>query len=717
MIDEKLKHPVAGSMRSELSPLEKLRRAAVSAYPDVEQLKQVSIHGGRTEVWQRLAKTAGVTSREFAAAIANTLGLERAEVLDPEETVLARIPSALARGELLLPLKDAGNRLVLAVCLPFQGAGINRAEFACGKPLELQIAPPEELDEAIHRAYVNASDKESDRLSSIILDQPKGADSETSSATDKLVRSLLTKAIQMKASDLHLHPYMRGSTIRYRIDGVLQRIAMLPDGVGDRIIRYFKARGDMDPATSHIPQDGRMSLTIEGKQFDLRISVLPAKGGESLVIRFLEQGRVYSLSGTGLSLSALQSIRRMLSNASGMVLMTGPTGSGKSSTLYSMVAEVNRIGVNIITIENPVEYQVPGITQVEVNDKAGLTFPRVIRSCMRQDPDILLVGEIRDEETAEIALQAAITGHLVLSTLHTNDAASSVARLIGLDIPPAVLSDALVGVIAQRLVRQLCKECRVPIDEGSLNAQEALFKKLSNISPSYRENGCEACNHSGYTGRLPVTEILEITPDMAKLIADGNTHSELLKRENQGQNKTLAGSAARLVVSGETTVNEAVRVIGRDFWSGLGFEYGTRVPVNLPSVDEEQENLNGILIISADENIVSGLEQALSDNNVKSLSCQTASEASRLLRENEQIYFILVDIAEQSDEEAVAFIHNARIELYWSYLPAILLLPEGHTQLEEKLRADGAISEMITKPVQPSHLFERIKSYTMGDTS
>ena len=349
---------------------------------------------------------------------------------------------------------------------------------------------------------------------------------------------------------------------------------------------------------------------------------------------------MYSLSGTGLSLSALQSIRRMLSNASGMVLMTGPTGSGKSSTLYSMVAEVNRIGVNIITIENPVEYQVPGITQVEVNDKAGLTFPSVIRSCMRQDPDILLVGEIRDEETAEIALQAAITGHLVLSTLHTNDAASSVARLIGLDIPPAVLSDALVGVIAQRLVRQLCKECRVPIDEGSLNAQEALFKKLSNISPSYRENGCEACNHSGYTGRLPVTEILEITPDMAKLIADGNTHSELLKRENQGQNKTLAGSAARLVVSGETTVNEAVRVIGRDFWSGLGFEYGTRVPVNLPSVDEEQENLNGILIISADENIVSGLEQALSDNNVKSLSCQTASEASRLLRENEQIYFI-----------------------------------------------------------------------------
>lgn len=716
-MDDQLPHTDGISLRSELSPLEKLRRTAVSAFPDVEQLKQTSISGGRMEVWQRLSKTAGVTSREFASAIASTLGLQTAENLDAEESVLARIPSTLARAELLMPLEDQGDRLVLAVALPFQGAGINRAEFACGKPLELRIAPPEELDEAIHRAYVKSSDRASENLSSIILDQPVSKDKDTTSATDKLVKSLLIKAIRMKASDLHLHPYLRGSTIRYRIDGVLQRIAMLPDGVGDRIIRYFKARGDMDPATSHIPQDGRMSLTIEGKQFDLRISVLPAKGGESLVIRFLEQGRVYSLSGTGLSLGALQSIRRMLSNASGMVLMTGPTGSGKSSTLYSMVAEVNRIGVNIITIENPVEYQVPGITQVEVNEKAGLTFPSVIRSCMRQDPDILLVGEIRDEETAEIALQAAITGHLVLSTLHTNDAVTSVARLIGLGITPAVLSDALVGVIAQRLVRQLCKECRVPIEEDSLNAQEALFKKLSNISPSYRENGCEACNHTGYTGRLPVTEILEITPDMAKLIADGNTHGELLKRENHGQNKTLAGSAARLVVSGETTVNEAVRVIGRDFWGGLAFEYGTRAPVNLPSVDEEQENLNGILIISSDETLVAGMEQQLSDNNVKSLSCKTANEASRLLRENEQIYFVLVDIAEQSDEEAVAFIHDARVELYWSYLPAILLLPEGHSELEEKLRADGATSEMIMKPVQPSHLFERMKAYTMGDTA
>jgi type II secretory ATPase GspE/PulE/Tfp pilus assembly ATPase PilB-like protein len=705
-------------LRSDLSPMEQLRDVAIRACPNADRLPHMSISGGRIEVWERLSTAAGVTPKDFTTAIADVLGLKPAENLEPEASVLSRIPSTLARSEMLLPLREDADHIVLATALPFQGAGINRARFASGKPLELVIAPPEELDEAIHKTYTNVTDRISNRLTSVILDQPESDnDSVTISATEKLARSLLIKAINMRASDMHLHPYLRGSTIRFRVDGILQRIALLPDGVGERISRYFKAHGDMDPTTDQIPQDGRMSLTVEGKQYDLRVSVLPAKGGESLVVRFLEQGRVYSMSNTGLSLSALQSIRRMLSNASGVVLMTGPTGSGKSSTLYSMVSEINRIGVNIITIENPVEYQVPGITQVEVNEKAGLTFPSIIRSCMRQDPDVLLVGEIRDEETAEIAMQAAITGHLVLSTLHTNDAVTSVARLTGLGISPAILSDALVGVIAQRLVRKLCKECRTPVDEDALTSNEALFKFLSHITPSYQAQGCEACGNTGYSGRIPVAEIFEITPEIAQLVADGNTHSEQLKRENQGQNKSLAGSAARLIVSGDTTVNEAVRVIGRDFWTGLAFEYGTKAPVNLPALKEDQEEVNGILIISSDEKFISELEQQQADKQVKCLSCQTAKEASQLLHENEEIYFVVVDIDDQSDEENVNFIHNARIELYWSYLPALLLLPAGHPQLEEKLKADGAISEMLTKPVDASFVFERIKSYTLGNTA
>ena len=466
----------------ELSPLEQLREFAIRAFPDNKEIALVNVNGGRFEAWELLANAAKVTQIEFAEAIAGVLGLSVVVKLEPEPGVLSRIPTKLARQELLLPLRDTGEHVEVATCLPFHGAGIDRAAFACGKPVKFFLATPTDLDEAIHRAYINETDHQSHRLNSIILKDNNSKDSEevNTSATEKLASSLLNKAITMRSSDLHLQPYVKGSEVRFRIDGVLQRIALLPDGVGDRIIRYFKAHSDgMEPTVTNVPQDGRMSLTIEHRQIDLRISVLPAVGGESLVIRFLEQGKVYSLSKIGLSLKSLQIIRGMLSNSSGIILMTGPTGSGKSSTLYSMISEINQIGINIISIENPVEYKVPGLIQVEVNEKAGLTFPSVIRSCMRQDPDVLLIGEIRDKETAEIALQAAVTGHLVLSTLHTNDAVTSISRLTGLGINPAVLSDALSGVIAQRLVRQLCKKCRRPIEENELNTEEHFFESIN----------------------------------------------------------------------------------------------------------------------------------------------------------------------------------------------------------------------------------------------
>jgi type II secretory ATPase GspE/PulE/Tfp pilus assembly ATPase PilB-like protein len=523
-----------------------------------------------------------------------------------------------------------------------------------------------------------------------------------------------------------MHPYYKGSSVRYRIDGVLKRITLLADGVGERVIRYFKARGNMDPTAHNIPQDGRMTLTMQGREYDLRISVLPVTGGESLVIRFLEQGRAYSLKHTGLSMSALQTIRRMLSNASGLILMTGPTGSGKSSTLYSMVAEINRVGINIITIENPVEYRVPGIAQVEVNAKAGLTFPAVIRSCMRQDPDVLLVGEIRDEETAEVALQAAVTGHMVLSTLHSNDAVTTVSRLVGLGIKPAVLSDALIGVIAQRLVRKLCKQCRVPFSDDSPNAEDTLFQSMTDISPSYQSVGCEACGYTGFSGRTPIIEIFEVTPPVKRLIADGNTSSEILNNEmwknrtsrdeSQGQNRTLAGSAARLIVSGKTTVREAVRVIGRDFWSGLAEEYQTKAPANPPILTEERDNRNAVLIVSSDTNLIQDLQRVFSENNMNSYTCQTPEEAVDLLYEHEEIFYFVGDLKDQPDEENLEFYHNARILLYWAYLPAILLLPDGHPQLKEQLVAAGVTSEMFIKPVNPALIYKHIHTYAIGNS-
>ena len=705
--------------RSELSPIEQLRAAASHAFPDIDELAKTDIRGNHMEVWERLSKAAGVTTQEFAIAIADTLGFQVIDDLRPEPGVLSLVPLSLARSELLLPLREENNHLYLATALPFGSAGIDQARFATGKNLELCIAPPEDLDLAIHEAYQLETDRLSGHVSSMMLDE--GAEqkqSHVSSATEKLARSFLTKAINMRASDMHLHPFHRGSEVRYRIDGVLKRVVLLPDGVGDRIIRYFKAHGeDMDPTVNNIPQDGRMALTVEGRQFDLRISALPASGGESLVIRFLEQGRVYSLSNTELSLASLQIIRRLLTNSSGIILMTGPTGSGKSSTLYSMVAEINRIGINIITIENPVEYRVPGITQVEVHEKAGLTFPSVIRSCMRQDPDVMLIGEIRDQETAQIAVQAAVTGHLVLSTLHTNDAVTSISRLAGLGIDPTVLSDALIGIIAQRLVRRLCKKCRVPVDEKSLTVEEELFKDICHVVPSYRSTGCESCVNTGYWGRLPVVEIFELTSEISQTIAEGNINTEKLKRENQGQNKTLAGSAARLVISGETTVFEAARVVGKEFWSDLAYEYGTKAPAAVPVLKEKKETVSSVLLMSSDKAFISNMEKAFHNKHISCYACQTTKQANKLLHEHEEIFFIIFDLQDRPDKENVEFIRNARIELYWSYIPSITLLPPERPELKDTLIADGSISEMHTKPVEHSHIVERIRVHATGSLS
>lgn len=360
-------------------------------------------------------------------------------------------------------------------------------------------------------------------------------DTKSHSATEELSHFLLTQAIEKRASDVHVRPLGDEAEVRLRIDGVLQRVGTLPSEVAVRLVRHVKAQSGLEPTLSNRPQDGRASATHDGHHFDLRVSTLPAKGGESLVVRLLEQGRVFGLDNSGMNDKALCLVRDLLDRPSGLVLMTGPTGSGKSTTLFSMLQEINRPEINIQSVEDPVEYVVPGVTQVEVNEKAGLTFPAVIRSCLRQDPDVLLVGEIRDAETAQIALQAALTGHLVLSTLHTNDAATAVPRLIDLGISAAALSDALVAVMAQRLVRKLCTVC------GG--------------------KGCDECGGTGYRGRLPVVEILEKNKDVAQLIVEGGT-AEQIRLANTGPLASLTDYAANLVAEGLTNAEEVRRVVG-----------------------------------------------------------------------------------------------------------------------------------------------------------
>ena len=514
-------------------------------FPAREALRTLAVDPSLVTAWKQLAAAAGVDKWALASAIANELGFEAPGSLKTSDPFAVQLlPESLAREHFVLPLREEAGMLIVACAAPHDENTLQRVKFVTNRALKILVVPPDELEWAIVDAYARLSQLQANEIGTLFWTADgkfagNGATGEH--ALVQLARSLLMEAIKARASDIHIQPFSGGGLVRVRVDGVLQRLAFVPGAVLHALLRYFKAQGGMDPTNDRVPQDGRMSLVLGSHDYDLRLSVLPASRGERLVIRFLDQNRVYKLSGAGLSTAAMQSLRKLGANSSGVVLITGPTGSGKTSTLYAMLAEINRTGVSIITVENPVEYRISGISQVEVNAKAGLTFASALRSILRQDPDIILIGEIRDAETADIAMQAALTGHLVLATLHTNDALTAIPRLIDLGVHPSILADALAGVVAQRLFRKLCVACRVSVREP-LRHDERLFFELTGERPAYRAVGCGACRGTGYSGRQPVTEIVEMSPALRQQLAADHTDLAKLQDLTKGPLSSLSQS-------------------------------------------------------------------------------------------------------------------------------------------------------------------------------
>lgn len=343
----------------------------------------------------------------------------------------------------------------------------------------------------------------------------------------KMVDYLFRNSVEMKTSDIHIEPFENEIRIRYRIDGKLQTVNTLGiESLGPLVTR-IKILAGLNIAEKRIPQDGRIMFEVDGAQVDLRVSILPVVNGEKIVIRILNtNGAILNKKQLGMSEENIHRLNRIIGNPHGIILVTGPTGSGKSTTLYSILNELNSNSVNIITVEDPVEYTMNGINQVSVNEKAGLTFASGLRSILRQDPDIIMIGEIRDEETAEIATRAAITGHLVLSTLHTNDAPSSIIRLVDMGIKPYLVSTSVVGVIAQRLVRKICNNCKEAY-EASEYEKEVLEKNINEPLTIYRGAGCGYCNNTGYSGRVGIYEIMEVTREHREAISSGANTDDL----------------------------------------------------------------------------------------------------------------------------------------------------------------------------------------------
>jgi type II secretory ATPase GspE/PulE/Tfp pilus assembly ATPase PilB-like protein/CheY-like chemotaxis protein len=685
------------------SPVEMLKRGVVQAFPNRQDVEAVRFDGSYAQAWQTFARMLGIDDAELARVLAPLFKLELAPRLDSIESgALVLVPFAFCQSQGILPLKVEQRTLVVATANPFASDMAERLAFMTSRPIRWVLAAPEPLADAIAAAFhkeAAADARVGDGAS--VLDE---------NAVVNLGRGLLVKAIAQRASDLHIQPYLGAAVVRLRIDGELRRLSMLPDALAVTLVRHFKAKCGMDPTNNMIPQDGRMGMVCEGRDYDMRVSVLPTARGERLVMRFLDQTKVHHLTGAGFSLAALQTLRRSISRPSGMVILTGPTGSGKTSTLYAMLAELNKGSVNIITVENPVEYRIPGISQVEVNDKAGRTFAAALRSILRQDPDIVLIGEIRDQETAEIAVQAAMTGHLVLTTLHTNDALSAIPRLLGLGVQPSMLADSLAAVAAQRLCRTLCLDCRVLVVQP-YTPEENLFLQVTRNAPAYRAVGCKHCDYTGYKGRLPIVDIVEVTPRLRDAIAVGESRLAALSEVREGGLKSLAASGGLRVISGDTTVSEVMNAVGPGFWMELSRHFGAICPNDLDLGTQRVVQGAGVLLMSEDATLAEHLRSILEAESMRLQFATSREMALQILKQDELITYIIGDLPEgmKAEVAAVALRKNRR-DIAWARLPSAVLLPASLADQEDYLRTSGVMADFLPKPLDPAKLLGLIRS-------
>ncbi len=476
------------------------------------------------------------------------------------------VKESFAKRHNLIPVKKEGNTISIVMSDPLDFYAVDDVKSSSGMDVNVVgIAPKKAISLAIDRYYGGeVTEKAFEDLNREygninLAELSEISDSDISNApVVRLISSILQQAIKLNASDIHIEPMEEKLKIRFRIDGQLQESMTSSMAVHPAVVTRIKIMGQMDIAEKRLPQDGRVDTVVDGKPVDMRISVLPTVYGEKVVIRILG-GSAGALKRSQLGLSETNSVLfdKILKNPNGIILVSGPTGSGKTTTLYSILKEFNKPNVNIITVEDPVEYKLDGVNQVQVNVKSGLTFANGLRSILRQDPDIIMIGEIRDAETAQIAIRASITGHLVLSTIHTNDAPSSVIRLIDMGIESYLVSSSMVGVIAQRLVRNICPRCKVSYTPSQ---SEMMILNLKEERPLYKGEGCPYCNFSGYKGRSGIHEIMIITKEIRELINQGASQERIYQTAiNQGT-ETLRQNCTRLVISGLTTVEELLKV-------------------------------------------------------------------------------------------------------------------------------------------------------------
>jgi len=530
--------------------------------------------GNHLKLGQILREKGAASETVLAEALSLQSGMEYVAepvVKNSALHLLTTVPISYAKENLAVPLEIEGQTIRLAVADPSNNLILNDLSVLTGCRIVPCLSSPKNLLKAINQGYETLSGEGDSSMSEIgqaeidLDENIQGEDLLDTSDEAPIIRfvnSLVTRAYRQRASDIHVEPFESELVIRYRVDGVLYVVERPPLRALANIVSRLKIMANLDIAEKRLPQDGRFSVRIAGKQADIRVSTLPTAFGERVVLRLLDKSSgLLTLEDIGIEPTLLPQIRKMIRKSYGIFLVTGPTGAGKTTTLYSALSEINSREQNIITVEDPIEYQLAGVGQIQVNPKINLTFAQGLRSILRQDPDVIMVGEIRDGETAKIAVQAALTGHLVFSTLHTNDSAGALARLVEMGVEPFLVASSLVGVVAQRLVRTICPHCRI-----SYRPEQALLTELCEGSPVpdkatfYRGRGCSHCMQVGYLGRTGLYELLEVNDPIRRLITTNADAATIRQQALRNEMRPLRQDGLTKVLAGITTVEEVLRV-------------------------------------------------------------------------------------------------------------------------------------------------------------
>ncbi|MEW6676822.1 MAG: GspE/PulE family protein [Pseudomonadota bacterium] len=519
-----------------------------------------------------LVENGFVTEDEISGAIAHQLNIPTVDLqrTHPRPEVVRLLPEQMARRFRAVVLENREDAVRVAMADPTDLFAFDEIQHNLGRDIELVVASESALGHYIDRVYrrteeISALARDlTEELGEDVIDFNALAASGTAEEAPvmRLLQSVFEDAMQVKASDIHIEPMEKQIQIRLRVDGVLSVATEADRKIGPALIQRLKLMADLDIAEKRLPQDGRFMIRLKQRAVDVRMSTVPAQYGESAVLRLLTHGSQAGVDDLTMPGDTKERFIRLIHRPHGLILVTGPTGSGKTTTLYAALSDLNTPERKILTVEDPVEYRLAGINQVQVNDKIDLSFARALRAFLRQDPDVILLGEMRDAETAQIALRAALTGHLVLSTLHTNDAPSAAARLLDMGAPPFLLATSLAGVLAQRLVRKLCPVCAAPepLDANELEWLHDALDQGFDPGAAMKGAGCGHCNHTGYQGRVGIYELLEIDGELATLLNSGNS-AEFRRQANQRlRGQTLRDEAVKLVQAGQTSVAEAMRV-------------------------------------------------------------------------------------------------------------------------------------------------------------